>query len=68
MNDLLFTFLLIRSNDLEIELEKSQKENLLLRQQLTEIRNHYEKSIHPSSNAGTLSSVPQLPIGNLFCF
>lgn len=58
---MLFVF---RSNDLEMELDKSLKENLILRQQLAEIRSLYEKNVHQSSNAGCVSSVPQLPIGN----
>lgn len=46
-----------------MELDKSLKENLILRQQLAEIRSHYEKNVLQSSNAGSVSSVPQLPIG-----
>lgn len=34
-----------RSKELEIELDKSQKENTVLRQQLTELRSQHEKNM-----------------------
>lgn len=60
-------FTALRSKELETELEVSQKENSLLRQQLAEVRCQYDKNVmHPAASSTTLTTY--LPSGLVYHF
>ncbi|XKL65392.1 hypothetical protein PGB90_008812 [Kerria lacca] len=52
-----------RCKELEAELEKNQKENLFLREQLTELRNQHDKDASQNTNSASISTAPSLCSG-----